>query len=51
MTGSMKCQLTCVSRETGEVFMSGENLLDGTPCSYDNYDRSICVQVCQNNLI
>ncbi|KDR15277.1 A disintegrin and metalloproteinase with thrombospondin motifs 3 [Zootermopsis nevadensis] len=41
---SMKCQLTCVSRETGEVFMSGENLLDGTPCSYDNYDNSICVQ-------
>ncbi|XP_023715341.1 A disintegrin and metalloproteinase with thrombospondin motifs 3 isoform X2 [Cryptotermes secundus] len=41
---SMKCQLTCVSQETGEVFMSGENLLDGTPCSYDNYDKSICIQ-------
>ncbi|XP_069685429.1 A disintegrin and metalloproteinase with thrombospondin motifs 1-like [Periplaneta americana] len=41
---SMKCQLTCVSRETGEVFMSGENLIDGTPCSYDNYDKSICIQ-------
>ncbi|KAJ9581389.1 hypothetical protein L9F63_023435, partial [Diploptera punctata] len=41
---SQKCQLTCVSKETGEVFMSGENLLDGTPCSYDRYDKSICIQ-------
>ncbi|XP_071455344.1 A disintegrin and metalloproteinase with thrombospondin motifs 2-like [Hetaerina americana] len=38
-----KCQLACVSKETGEVYASGENLIDGTPCSYD-LDSGICVQ-------
>lgn len=40
---SLKCQLSCRSRETGEIFFSEENLIDGTPCSYGSSD--ICVQV------
>ena len=40
---SVKCQLACRSKETGEVFFSRENLIDGTPCSYGSTD--ICVQV------
>ncbi|XP_024943397.1 A disintegrin and metalloproteinase with thrombospondin motifs 3 [Cephus cinctus] len=39
---SLKCQLTCRSKQSGEIFFSGENLIDGTPCSYGNTD--ICIQ-------
>ncbi|GLV41283.1 ADAM metallopeptidase with thrombospondin type 1 motif B [Carabus blaptoides fortunei] len=38
-----KCQLICLSKQSGDVFVSKENLLDGTPCSYD-IDSDICVQ-------
>lgn len=41
---SMKCQLICLSKQSGDIFVSKENLLDGTTCSYDT-DTDICVQV------
>ncbi|KAF5303503.1 hypothetical protein FQR65_LT08202 [Abscondita terminalis] len=39
----MKCQLICMSKETRELFVTGENLIDGTPCSYEN-SSDICIQ-------
>ncbi|KAK4883298.1 hypothetical protein RN001_006617 [Aquatica leii] len=43
----MKCQLICMSKETRELFVTGENLIDGTPCSYEN-SSDICIQgTCQ----
>ncbi|XP_067139893.1 A disintegrin and metalloproteinase with thrombospondin motifs 3-like [Centruroides vittatus] len=39
---SLKCKLTCMSKETKE-FLFGENVIDGTYCSYDNRN-SICIQ-------
>ncbi|XP_015839228.1 A disintegrin and metalloproteinase with thrombospondin motifs 2 isoform X1 [Tribolium castaneum] len=42
-----KCKLICISENTKELFESSENLIDGTPCSYENSDN-ICIQgVCQ----
>ncbi|XP_035719089.1 A disintegrin and metalloproteinase with thrombospondin motifs 2-like [Vespa mandarinia] len=38
----LKCRLICRSRETGEIFYSGKNLMNGTPCSYGSTD--ICIQ-------
>ncbi|XP_076243278.1 A disintegrin and metalloproteinase with thrombospondin motifs 3 [Calliopsis andreniformis] len=40
--GNLKCQLVCRSKETGEVFYSRKNLIDGTPCSYGSTD--VCIQ-------
>lgn len=39
-----KCKLICISENTKELFESSENLIDGTPCSYENSDN-ICIQV------
>ncbi|XP_015434707.1 PREDICTED: A disintegrin and metalloproteinase with thrombospondin motifs 3-like [Dufourea novaeangliae] len=39
---NLKCQLICRSKETGELFYSRKNLIDGTPCSYGSTD--ICIQ-------
>ncbi|XP_054016241.1 A disintegrin and metalloproteinase with thrombospondin motifs 3-like isoform X1 [Hylaeus anthracinus] len=39
---NLKCQLVCRSKETGEIFYSRRNLIDGTPCSYGSSD--ICIQ-------
>ncbi|XP_031850064.1 A disintegrin and metalloproteinase with thrombospondin motifs 3 isoform X2 [Nomia melanderi] len=39
---NLKCQLICRSKETGDLFYTRENLIDGTPCSYGSTD--ICVQ-------
>lgn len=44
VTGIQKCKLNCLSLQTGEIFHSGENLIDGTKCSYDD-EGDICVQV------
>lgn len=41
---SALCRLSCAARETGEVFESSENVIDGTPCSYEN-PHAICIQV------
>ncbi|CAH1372937.1 unnamed protein product [Tenebrio molitor] len=42
-----KCKLICISEGSKELFESSENLIDGTPCSYENTDN-ICIQgVCQ----
>ena len=38
-----KCKLTCYSRESEEYYQTGENVIDGTRCSYDDAD-DICVQ-------
>ena len=38
-----KCKLTCYSRESEEYYQTGENVIDGTRCSYDDED-DICVQ-------
>ncbi|KAJ3646138.1 hypothetical protein Zmor_023740 [Zophobas morio] len=38
-----KCKLICISETTNELFESDENLIDGTPCSYENTD-DICIQ-------
>ncbi|XP_063227161.1 A disintegrin and metalloproteinase with thrombospondin motifs 2-like [Bacillus rossius redtenbacheri] len=40
---SKKCQLICVSKETKKVFATGENVVDGTRCSYDG-GTNICIQ-------
>ncbi|KAG7208431.1 hypothetical protein KM043_014661 [Ampulex compressa] len=39
---NLKCQLICRGRETGEIFYTRENLIDGTPCSYGS--TNVCVQ-------
>ncbi|XP_034186806.2 A disintegrin and metalloproteinase with thrombospondin motifs 1 isoform X1 [Osmia lignaria lignaria] len=39
---NFKCRLICRSRETGEIFDTRRNLIDGTPCSYGSTD--ICIQ-------
>lgn len=33
-----------MAQETGEIFESSENVVDGTPCSYEN-SHAICIQV------
>ncbi|KAJ8983287.1 hypothetical protein NQ317_010537 [Molorchus minor] len=38
-----KCKYICVSAERKELHIADENLIDGTPCSYENPDN-ICVQ-------
>ena len=38
-----KCKLNCFSRETLEHYQTGENVVDGTVCSYDN-QHNVCVQ-------
>ena len=38
-----KCKLTCYSRESREFYQTGENVVDGTRCSYDR-PNDICVQ-------
>ena len=38
-----KCKLNCFSRDTREYYQTGENVIDGTPCSYDN-PSDVCVQ-------
>ncbi|XP_046642903.1 A disintegrin and metalloproteinase with thrombospondin motifs 16-like [Daphnia pulicaria] len=40
---SAHCQLTCMARETGEIFESLENVVDGTACSYEK-SNGICIQ-------
>ena len=37
-----KCKLTCYSRESREFYQTGENVVDGTRCSYDR-PNDICV--------
>ncbi|XP_012282946.1 A disintegrin and metalloproteinase with thrombospondin motifs 3 [Orussus abietinus] len=39
---NLKCQLSCRSKETGEIFFTGENMPDGIPCDYGS--SNICVQ-------
>ncbi|CAG9864125.1 unnamed protein product [Phyllotreta striolata] len=42
-----KCKLICLNGRRRELVFTDENLVDGTPCSYDHQDN-ICVQgVCQ----
>ena len=38
-----KCKLTCYSRDAREYYQTGENVVDGTRCSYDKAN-DICVQ-------
>ena len=40
-----KCRLACYNPKSKERFMTADNLIDGTPCSYD-HPSNICVQVC-----
>lgn len=40
----LKCKLICSSQETRELHITDENLIDGTPCSYEN-SSNICIQV------
>nr|CAH7763810.1 unnamed protein product [Callosobruchus chinensis] len=40
---SKKCKLTCINAEKKELYITEENLYEGTPCSYENSD-SICVR-------
>lgn len=39
----MKCKLICISHSSRELFVTDENLIDGTPCSYEN-STNICIQ-------
>ncbi|CAH1108058.1 unnamed protein product, partial [Psylliodes chrysocephalus] len=44
---SKKCKLICFKGNKKELYFTNENLIDGTPCSYD-HDDNICVQgLCQ----
>jgi hypothetical protein len=38
-----KCKLNCFSRDTREYYQTGENVIDGTTCSYDN-PSDVCIQ-------
>ena len=38
-----KCELICASKSSGEKYQTGENVIDGTKCSYDE-PSNICVQ-------
>ncbi len=38
-----KCKLACYKQKTREHFITGDNVIDGTPCSYD-HPSNICVQ-------
>nr|XP_022919274.1 A disintegrin and metalloproteinase with thrombospondin motifs 2-like [Onthophagus taurus] len=38
-----KCKLICISKETRELFITEENLIDGTLCSYES-STEICIQ-------
>ncbi|XP_066584246.1 A disintegrin and metalloproteinase with thrombospondin motifs 3-like isoform X2 [Prorops nasuta] len=38
---TLKCQLICKARETNEIFYTGENVIDGTQCSYGS--SNICI--------
>ena len=40
---SPSCQLTCYNKEGDEIFQTGLDVEDGTPCSYESTD--ICVDV------
>ena len=40
---SYQCKLNCFSREAKEYYQTGENVIDGTPCTYDN-PTDVCVQ-------
>lgn len=39
----MKCKLICISQNSRELFITDEDLIDGTPCSYEN-STNICIQ-------
>ncbi|XP_040571137.1 A disintegrin and metalloproteinase with thrombospondin motifs 3 [Lepeophtheirus salmonis] len=41
--GEYKCKLSCFNRQNAEYYQSGENVIDGTLCSYDD-PSNICVQ-------
>jgi hypothetical protein len=38
-----KCKLACYHQETREHFLTGDNVVDGTLCSYD-HPSNICIQ-------
>eukprot|EP00094_Tigriopus_californicus_P000726 TCALIF_00704-PA protein Name:"Similar to ADAMTS3 A disintegrin and metalloproteinase with thrombospondin motifs 3 (Homo sapiens)" AED:0.09 eAED:0.10 QI:0/0/0/0.87/0.71/0.75/8/0/828 len=38
-----KCKLTCHNRESREYYQTGENVIDGTSCSYD-HPSDVCIQ-------
>ena len=37
------CKLTCISEETGDLFTTEKNVIDGTPCSYES-SHNICIR-------
>ncbi|XP_014220981.1 A disintegrin and metalloproteinase with thrombospondin motifs 2-like [Trichogramma pretiosum] len=39
--GTPSCRLVCYNRDSGEIFHTGLNVEDGTPCSYDSSD--VCI--------
>ena len=39
-----KCKLSCFNRLKQSYYTTPENVLDGTPCSYDQ-PSNLCVQV------
>ena len=38
-----KCQLACLNKNTQEIILTKDNVIDGTPCSYD-HPSNICIQ-------
>lgn len=44
LTVEMRCKVTCMRWDSGEVMRTGELLPDGTPCSYDN-EHHVCIMV------
>ncbi|XP_014209830.1 A disintegrin and metalloproteinase with thrombospondin motifs 2-like [Copidosoma floridanum] len=40
--GSPNCQLVCYRKESGEIFHTGLDVEDGTPCSYEATD--VCIE-------
>lgn len=43
LVDDMKCKLICIRQNSRELYVTDENLIDGTPCSYEN-TTNICIQ-------
>ena len=46
---SPNCQLVCYKKDSGEIFHTGLDVEDGTPCSYQSSD--ICIEVSERNAL
>ncbi|XP_064633097.1 A disintegrin and metalloproteinase with thrombospondin motifs 3-like [Lineus longissimus] len=40
---ALRCELMCISAGPGDIFATGQPLIDGTPCDYEN-KHNVCVR-------